>query len=409
INLSTPRTKDSTAVLQDVENALKDIKGPILRAGQPSGGPPVGAPIVLQYTGRDRDSLDRAINLARAQLESVPGAVDIDASNKNDGVQFELTVNRDKAAQLNLSPAVIASTLRTAVAGAKATTLTGAENDVNVTVTLNLNPNYLDPHDASHTTLDSLNQIPLTTPSGQTVLLGSVLDESLSRSDSVINHQDRDRIATLSANVAPGYNAKDVINEFNKKMDAVTLPDGVAVSSGGQDEETNQSFAEMGYALIAGLALMFIILVLAFNSFRYTWYLLAIVPLSLIGVFGGLALTGKALSFPSLLGVIALAGVIINHAIILMDSIIQRMKEHHLRRLSDIVIDAAVSRLRPIVLTTITTVIGMIPLTTASSLWGPLAYSILFGLSFAMVLTLIFIPLMVYRWPGKLPEGITRD
>ena len=78
-------------------------------------------------------------------------------------------------------------------------------------------------------------------------------------------------------------------------------------------------------------------------------------------------------------------------------------------RCAEIVIDAAVSRLRPIVLTTITTVIGMIPLTTASSLWGPLAYSILFGLSFAMVLTLIFIPLLVYRWPGKLPEGIKRD
>jgi len=192
-------------------------------------------------------------------------------------------------------------------------------------------------------------------------------------------------------------------------MEGLTLPDGVSIKTAGEDEETNKSFAEMGYALLAGLALMFIILVLSFNSFRYTWYLLAIVPLSLIGVFGGLALTGKPLSFPSLLGVIALAGVIINHAIILMDSIIQRMKTHSMHSLSEIVIDAAVSRLRPIVLTTITTVIGMIPLTYASSLWGPLAYSILFGLSFAMVLTLIFIPLMVYRWPGSIPEDIKRD
>jgi multidrug efflux pump subunit AcrB len=409
INLSEKRSKDSTEVLTDVKNALKDLHMATIRAGQPSGGPPVGAQISLQFQGRDRDSLDRAINLARAQLESTPGTTNIDASNKNDGVEFTLTVNREKAAELGLSPAFIASTLRTAIAGAKATTLTGGEKDVDIMVSLNLNAQYADPHDASRTTIDSISQIPLTTPSGATVLLGSVLDQGLSRSDSIINHENRYRIVTLSSNVAAGYNTREVLAAFNKKMESVELPDGVSIKTGGENEETDKSFAEMGFALIAGMALMFIILVLAFNSFRYTLYLLLIIPLSLIGVFGGLALTGLALSFPSLLGVIALAGVIINHAIILMDSIIQRMKAHISPHLSDIVIDAAVSRLRPIVLTTITTVIGMIPLTRASSLWGPLAFSILFGLSFAMILTLVLIPLLVYKWPGKLPEHIKRD
>ena len=163
----------------------------------------------------------------------------------------------------------------------------------------------------------------------------------------------------------------------------------------------------MFFALLSGLALMFVILVLAFNSFRFTAYLLSIVPLSLIGVLGGLTLTHQVVSFSSLLGVIALAGVIINHAIILMDSIIRRIHTGSGRSFSDIVVEAAVSRLRPIVLTTITTVIGMIPLTYASALWGPLAFAILFGLSFAMILTLILIPVLVYRWPGKLPKGIT--
>src|SRR3569623_2022205 len=156
INLPTKRTKASSAVLTDVKNALKDLHGATIRAGQPSGGQPVGAPISLQFQGRDRDALDRAINLARAQLESTPGATDIDASNKNDGVEFDLTVNRDKAAQLNLSPALIAGALRTAIAGAKATTLTGGDKDVDVQVSLNLNANFSDPHDATRTTLDSI-------------------------------------------------------------------------------------------------------------------------------------------------------------------------------------------------------------------------------------------------------------
>jgi len=409
INLSKDRKKDSTAVLEDVKAAIKDIHVATIRANQLSGGPPVGAPILIKFTGRDRDALDRAIAMARAALESTPGATDIDASNKNDGVEFTLTVNREKAAELGLSPQVVAGTLRTAIAGVVATSLTGGEKDVDIVVTLNLNTNYTDPHDASRTTIDSINQIPLVTQSGSTVLLGSVLDEGLSRSDSVINHESRDRIVSLSANVLAGYNTKEVLSAFNKKMKEVVLPEGVAIKTGGEDEQTNQSFVEMGLAFLAGLLLMFVILVLSFNSFRYAGYLLLIVILSLIGVFGGLALTGKALSFPSLLGIIALAGVIINHAIILMDSIIQRIKVGSGHKFSEIVIEASVSRLRPIVLTTVTTVIGMIPLTFASSLWGPLAFSILFGLSFAMILTLLFIPLLVYRWPVKLPPEIIRD
>ena len=138
---------------------------------------------------------------------------------------------------------------------------------------------------------------------------------------------------------------------------------------------------------------MLAILVLEFNSFRYALYLLMLIPLSLIGVLGGLTLTGEPLSFPSMLGVIALAGIIINHAIILMDSMIVRMRNPEGRNLEEVVVDAAASRLRPIFLTTITTVIGMVPLAGVSALWGPLAFSIMFGLMFAMVLTLILTPI----------------
>jgi multidrug efflux pump len=409
INLSKDREKDSSKVLEDVEAAIKDIRIALVRAGQPSGGPPVGAPILIQFQGRDRDALDRAITLARGALEKTPGSTDIDASNKNDGVEFKLTINREKAAELGLSPQAIASTLRTAIAGVAATSLTGGERDVDIVVTLNMNPSFTDPHDASRVNIDAVKQIPIITPTGATVLLGSVVDEGLSRSDSVINHEDRKRIVSLSGNVLPGYTPREVLAAFNKNMEAVELPAGVSIKTGGEDEQTNKSFAEMGLAFLAGLVLMFVILVLSFNSFRYAFYLLLIVVLSLIGVFGGLALTGQALSFPSLLGIIALAGVIINHAIILMDSIIQRTKHATGQHLSDIVVDAAVSRLRPIVLTTITTVLGMLPLALSPSFMSPLAYAILFGLSFAMVLTLIMIPLLAYRWPSKLPEHVKRD
>ena len=155
----------------------------------------------------------------------------------------------------------------------------------------------------------------------------------------------------------------------------------------------------MFLALVSGLVLMFMILIIAFNSFRYTVYLLSIVPLSLIGVLDGLALAGQPISFTSLLGVIALGGVIINHAIILMDSMIKHLHAEPSKPLIDVVVDSAATRLRPIALTTVATVVGMVPLSFSNAMWAPLAYSIMFGLSFAIVLTLVLVPTLFFRAP----------
>jgi multidrug efflux pump subunit AcrB len=152
-------------------------------------------------------------------------------------------------------------------------------------------------------------------------------------------------------------------------------------------------------AIIAGIILMLAILVLSFNSVRYSLYLLLAVPYSLIGVFIGLTIFGLPLSFTSMLGVIALAGVIINHSNILLDSMLYHADKS--KPLIEQVADAATSRLRPIVLTTITTIIGMIPLSLTSEFWGPLAFTIMFGLAFAMVLTLIMVPALYYRAEAK--------
>lgn len=407
-NLAKDRGQTSSEIVEDVKKKLADIHTAEIRVGEPSGGPPVGAAILVKYLGDDIEELNATVARARDALEATPGATAVDSSNKFDGTQYVLSIDRGKLAAVGLSPAAIASTLRIAVSGVTATKLTGGEKDVNIVVSLNLNPEYTDPHDASRTTIGSLRQVPISTPTGQAVLLGSLVTESLARSDSAIAHEGRRRVVTLTGDVLPGYTSGEVLAAFNEAFPPSELPAGVTTSVGGENEETTKSFIEMGYALLAGLALMFVILVLSFNSFRFTIYLLSIVPLSLIGVFGGLSLALQPLSFPSMMGIIALAGVIINHAIILMDAIIKRIQTGAGRSFDDIVTEAATTRLRPIFLTTITTVIGMIPLTTASALFGPLALAILFGLTFAMILTLVLIPVLVYRWPGKLPEGIRR-
>ncbi|MCE9541898.1 efflux RND transporter permease subunit, partial [Candidatus Kaiserbacteria bacterium] len=291
VNLVKNRKQTSTEILSDVKAKLASIHSADIRAGEPSGGPPVGSAILIKFLGKDRDALDATVAKARAMLEKVPGATAVDSSNKYDETQFVLSIDRAKLAALGLSPAMVASTLRTAVSGSTATSLTGGERNVDIVVSLNINPNYTDPHDASNTTIDSLRQIPLITQSGNAVLLGSVISESLGKSDTSITHEGRERVATLTGDVLPGYTVKEVLAAFDAQFPTSEYAAGVRESVGGENEETNKSFAEMGYALIAGTLLTFVILVLAFNSFRFAGFLLLLVPLSLIGVFAGLAAT----------------------------------------------------------------------------------------------------------------------
>ena len=150
-------------------------------------------------------------------------------------------------------------------------------------------------------------------------------------------------------------------------------------------------------ALLAGLVFMFAILVLEFDTFSRSLRLLSAIPLSLTGVLWGLFIAGQPLSFTAFLGIIALAGVIINHGILLLDAMNTRRKNYPDLSPENLVLDTAESRVRPILLTTVTTVVGMIPLTLVSAMWAPLAFTIAFGLMYGTLLTLVFIPLLSYR------------
>jgi multidrug efflux pump subunit AcrB len=398
----------STEIIEKLRKDLSPITSATVKVDQGNNGPPSGDPVVIKFMGDNLEEISDAANKAETILSAIPGAQDVTSSLRDDGTQFEITVDRAKAAQVGLSSAAVASLLRTSVSGVTATTIKKAGTDIDIVVKTDLNPDFINPEDTIKTTIDSIKGIPVSTPTG-TVLLGSLISVTISQSRATISHEDQKRVATVTSKLTSDGNAVTVTNEFQKHEEELNLPPTVTVKYGGDNEEINKTFTEMGLALLGGMALMLMILVLEFNSFRYAFYLLFTIPLSLIGVLAGLTLTGQALSFSSMLGLIALSGVIINHAIILLDSILHKLdheKEeleagHTGRNLRDVIVDASAIRLRPIFLTTVTTVIGMIPLAGVSALWGPLAFAIMFGLAFAMILTLVLIPVFFYRYPGK--------
>jgi HAE1 family hydrophobic/amphiphilic exporter-1 len=398
----------STEVVEKLRVALAPVTSATVKVDQGNNGPPSGDPVVIKFMGDNLEDITAATDKAETILQTIKGTQDVTTSLRDDGTQFEIAIDRAKAAQVGLSASSVAQLLRVSVSGVTATTIKKAGTDIDIIVKTDLNPDFVNPEDTIKTNIDSIKGLPIATPNG-TILLGSLITTTISESRAVINHEDKKRVATVSSKLTKDGNAIEITSEFQKREKELNLPETVTIKYGGDDEEVNKTFAEMGLALLAGMAGMLAILVLEFNSFRFAFYLLFTIPLSLIGVLGGLTITGQALSFSSMLGLIALAGVIINHAIILLDSILHKLDHereeieagHSARNLRDVIVDASAIRLRPIFLTTVTTVIGMIPLAGVSALWGPLAFAIMFGLAFAMILTLVLIPVFFYRYPGK--------
>lgn len=410
ITVNLPKDHDFTSAqfVQELRKELATITSAKVTVSEPAGGPPTAAPITITFVGEDLGELTATTERAAQVLSEIPGVVNINTSTKNASTEFVVSLDSARATELGVSPLAVADTLRTALFSAEATTIRSGQNDIEVRTKLDLNPTYREPSETTHVTIEAVRNLTIQGTKGP-VPLSSIATVSYQSAQTAINHEDGDRITSVTADVAGGANAIEATAEFEKRFTQEKFGEGVTLKIGGASEDVEESFTELFIALIAGAALMLAILVLEFNSFRHSFYLLSIIPLSLVGVFAGLTIVGQPLSLTSMLGVIALAGVIINHAIILMDSIARIHREHPEFSLEDVVVEAASTRLRPIVLTTVVTCIGMVPLSLASPFWAPLAFSIMMGLAFSLLLTLLFIPMLYYRWPGKHVREVYRE
>ena len=397
VNLYKERERSSTEILEYIEEELRTYNNLDARVQQPSEGPPSGAPVLVTFYGDNLDEIKRLANNASDMLRGIDGTRNVTSSGEDDASEFALTINRERAAELGLSPATVAGTLRTAVFGTEATTIKKDGEEIDVVVKLNLNSNWRTAHDTNRATLDAIKELPISTPRG-TVLLGTVLTSSIEGSSDVIRREDEKRIATASSEVEEGFVAREVSMEFEERFnEEYSLPSDVRMRIGGETEDVDQSFKDMFRALGMGVVLVFAVLIIQFNRFRQAFIVLSVVPLSLIGVLLGLLITRESLSFPSMLGFIALAGIVVNNAIILVDVWNRMRKVEHDMTLREVVIEGAALRLRPILLTTITTVVGIAPLIFASDLWRPIAVAIMFGLLFAVVLTLMLVPILYLK------------
>ena len=404
ISLREDRVRTSSEIATELQIAANEITSGDVTVTQPDGGPPTGSAITVSFKGNDLEELTIAAAQSAILLNEIDGSTNVKTTGNQNGTEFVLEFDRQEGSRFGLTTQSVSSYLRGAVFGTDATSLTTLTDDIDVVVKLQLDgPAQPDPGATADASIDDLEQLLIPTPTGEVVPIGTVANITLRESNSSIRHTDGDRVITLTGDVVEGADARAIQAELLAQIESeLDLSPTITVDTGGgESEESNQAFIEMFVALFVGVGLMVAILVLQFNSFRHTRYVLTILPYSLIGIMFGLAITGNSLSFPSLMGFIALSGIVVNNSILLIDMMNTERKKNPLKPIDDVVADAAGSRLRPILLTTTTTVIGMIPLIFADDIWAPLAYAVMFGLVFSVIITLVLIPIVYSRNPGE--------
>lgn len=329
-------------------------------------------------------------------LQSVAGLVDIRSSLEAGNPELQVIFDRRKLAQLGLDMAVLSQTLKNRVQGVVPTRFKDEDRQIDIRIR-----NQED----DRRSVEDVRNLVLPGPDGRPIRLLSVADVRLDRGPAEIHRLQQQRAAMITANVS-GASLGAVVGRIGEVLDASSAPPGVTTEIGGQNEEMQVSFASLKFALILAIFLVYLVMAAVFESFVHPFIVLFTIPLALVGVVGGLMATGTTITVIVLIGTIMLVGVVVNNAIVLIDAI-NRLRRAGMNKM-EAVIRAGHVRLRPIVMTSLTTILALLPMTVSwgegSELRSPLAITVAAGLLVSTLLTLIVIPaayMIVPSRPGR--------
>ncbi|MCB1034929.1 MAG: efflux RND transporter permease subunit, partial [Acidobacteria bacterium] len=396
------RTESSFDTLAEVRRRAASQPGVLVDVDRPSEGPPVGAPLSLELRGEDFETLGAIAARIRRIIEDIPGLVSLDDDFDLARPEVRLQVNRVEAARLGLTTAKIARTVRTAVNGTKASVYRWGDDEADVVVRLPAQ---------SRTSLDVLGRLPVFNESGEAIPLNAVARLERTAALTSITHKNQQRLVTVSGRVTSPKLAAPVRAEAQRRLQAVKdlLPPGYTLSFGGQSEDEAETQEFLSRAFLYSLLIVLALMVAKFDSLTLPLIIMTAVAMSMIGVLLALIVTGLPFGIIMTgLGVISLAGIVVNNAIVLLDYGEQQRLLGVPRE--ELVLATGLRRMRPVLLTAITTILGLIPLASgieldflslslttggeSSQWWRSMAVAVIFGLAFATFLTLIVVPVL---------------
>jgi multidrug efflux pump subunit AcrB len=373
------------------ETLAEDFPSVVARVYPLELGPPVGWPVQFRVSGPDLGEVrEIAIKLAQT-IATNPDAKNVNFNWIEPAREVRIQIDQDQARLLGLSSDALASVLNTVISGISISQVRDDIYLVDVVIRST---------DDERASLATLSQLPIPLPNGRTVPLGTFATFEYAQAAPVVWRRDRVPTLTVQADVGPGVLPETVVSGLAPDVEALrkTLPPAYRITVGGTVEESEKSQASVIAVVPLMLLIMLTVLMVQLRSFQRLLLVLSVAPLGLIGVVGALLLSGRPLGFVAILGILALLGMITKNAVILIGQIEAERAQG--KDVFQAAIDASSARFRPIVLTAISTVLGMIPI-APTVFWGPMAFAIMGGLLVATVLTLIFLPTLYVAWFGN--------
>jgi multidrug efflux pump subunit AcrB len=420
---------NTTEVLDEIRAKVKGVAGATVTVEKDANGPPAGYPISVQLTGTDYQEMlveaDKMI--AFINSKNIQGIERLSVDVNKESPELEVKVDRVSAGSLGVSTGQLGFNLRRSVYGQEISTYKEGDDDYNITMRMQddqrKNENVL--FNQSITFRNQNNGQMMQVP------ISAVSETNKTTTYNQIKRKNQKRIMTVYSNVLTGYNGDEITKQIESELKSYKFPKTVSYSFSGVQEEQGKNQSFLMYALFLALAGITIIIVLQFNSVSKTMVILFTVLLSFSGVFYGYVIANMDfVILMTMMGIISLAGIVVKNGIVLMDFFVllldkkvadNNLKSHDdlsLEEIKDIIIESGKNRLRPVLLTALTAILGLIPLAIGLNFdffalitefnphlymggdnvifWGPLAWTIIFGLTYATVLTLVMVPVMFY-------------
>jgi len=390
--LSSGREAFIAGMIDTLRRECEAIPAVKIHIQELSQGLPIDAPVAMRLTGDNLDSLRKAAFEVQRMIEQTDGSVNIRNPAADTRTDLRVDVLRDKATLAGITPAAVALELRTAVLGRVATTYRDADGDEY--------PVVLFRGHAAQQRMETVEQVTVPSLSGENVPVRQVGTFSFEQNPSTIDHYHLEREFTVLADVKYGFNTAQVTSAVRKMMQEHHFPEGVSWRVAGEEESRNESFGGILVALAVALVGIFAVLVLQFRNFRQPFIVFTAIPFAISGSILALVITGYSFSFTAFVGFTSLMGIVVNNSIVLIDCANQLRAGE--KSLIDTVIGACTQRFTPILLTTVTTMLGLLPLLlSGSSLWAPLSWVIFGGLAVSTLLTLFIVPVLYIMYSKK--------
>ncbi|NIM13726.1 MAG: MMPL family transporter [Candidatus Aminicenantes bacterium] len=383
----TVSRKQMAQFIQKMRDEFDLYPGARIEIKELEQGPPVNAPVEIKVRGEKIDVLEKIARDIENIFRRTPGLINVSNPLGTSKSDIRVKVNRDKAAMYGIPLVDIDRTVRMSIAGITVSKYRDKDGkEYNIVV-------RSDFEKEGRPKLDIFDKIYFTTAMGALIPLNQVATVELKLSSSKISHFNLDRSATITADVLRGYSVNKVTREVISKLEQYRWPVGYHYFVGGEQESREESFGGMGEAVVIAIISIFAVLVLQFKSFKQPLIVFAALPLAIIGSILALLITGYTFSFTAFIGITSLVGIVVNNSIILVDYTNQLRRGG--KELVTAIKQAGETRFLPIILTTMTTIGGLLPLTLqGGTLWAPMGWTIIGGLLTSTFLTLIVVPVL---------------